>query len=162
MKIWILFAVFGYEFFSISLFLPGHKLRCDFENTSIGTCGSVIPRLREQREAQLSLNFRYVATHFSPKNKAHFFHLGLNQNRFTCKRVLLWKTDGSHVVGHNPHSPKILKNVIIIDTSHCPKWIFSATSGLSSSIKMSSESPTTVEEDSIDKPMLFIHSLKSW
>ena len=59
-----------------------------FANTSTGTGRSVIPRSKENQDAQLSLNFFYAATYSSPKKTRIIFLFGLNQNNSTCKRVL--------------------------------------------------------------------------
>ena len=48
---------------------------CYFENISIGTCRSVIPRLDEYQEAQTVLNFFYVATQFSTRKQGSIFSI---------------------------------------------------------------------------------------
>ena len=55
---WRLFSKFALYFFRFAMF---------FEKPSCGTCRSVIPALKESREAQLILNFPYVATQFWPR-----------------------------------------------------------------------------------------------
>ena len=50
----------------------------------------------------------------------------------------------------NPHSPKFLKNAIIIDISRCSNWRFSKIAGLSSSIKILYRKFTLVDDDSIE------------
>ena len=78
--------------------------------------------------------------------KARFFHSGLNQKRSTLR------TGWLSVLRHNLHSPKILKSAIIFDISRYSNWLFSVTTGLSSSITISEENFTSVEVDSIEKP----------
>ena len=63
---------------------------------------------------------------------------------------------------HNHPSPKIPKNAIKIDTSHCTNCIFLATPGLSLSIKISNESLSPVNKDSVEKPLILILASKSW
>ena len=59
-------------------------------------------------------------------------------------------------------SPKFLKNAnIIIDTSRYSNCLFSATTGLSSSIKIPSESLTLVEADPIEKAFILFLASKS-
>ena len=53
--------------FSITLISLCQELCFYFENTSIGTCRSVIPRLTKYREVQLVMNFLHVETHISRK-----------------------------------------------------------------------------------------------
>ena len=53
--------------FSITLNSLCQELCFYFENTSIGTCRSVIPRLTKYREVQLVMNFLHVETHISRK-----------------------------------------------------------------------------------------------
>ena len=72
----IFFQFLG-EFFS-SPQIPRHrKMQCYFKNISTRTCCSVIPRLTEYREAQLVLNFLYVATHLSPRMQGSIFSFRL-------------------------------------------------------------------------------------
>ena len=85
---------------------------------STATCRSVIPRLREYREAQLILNFLNVATQFSPRMQGSIFSF-----RPPSEAIYLLKsTDLNNrlfcALRHNPHRPKIPKNAITIHKCH--------------------------------------------
>ena len=114
-------------------------MQCSFEKTSTGLCHSVILRLWEYQEAQLVLNFFYVAHHFSPKKQDSVLSFRSQPEIFYRWKSYTWDNWWFCFLGHNPHSPKILKNAIKSDICRYSNWTFSATSSLSSSIKISNE-----------------------
>ena len=130
--------------------------------TSAGTCHSVIPRLREYREAQLVSNFFNVATPFSPKIQDWILSFRSQPELFYLQKSSTLKNRWFCVLCHNPHSPKLLENAIIIDKCRYSNWIFSATRELSSSIKSQMKNLSRVEEDSIGKPLIITLTSKSW
>ena len=133
-------------------------MRCYFKKT----CRFVIPRSREYGKAQLALDFFYVATHFSTTMQGWFFSNKFHQKLSTCRRKLLWKTGRLYVLRLIPHSPKITENAIITDLHCYSNWLFSATTGLSSWIKISIKRLTPVEVDSIEKLLILIFAWKSF
>ena len=78
--------------------------------------------------------------------KTQIVHLCLNQKFHTCNRVLLWKVRGfvSWVIILT--KPQILKNAILNDICRSPNGIFSATTGLNSSTKISKKISYTCRE----------------
>ena len=107
------FSSLWIQFFSPYLSSYGvrnEKLLCYFENTSTGTCRSVIPRLREHQKAQLLLNFLNVATHFCPIKHSSIFHSG----SILLETKVFLENGWFCVLRHNSHSLKILKNVFFL------------------------------------------------
>ena len=101
----------------------------------------MINRLRDYREAQLALNFFYVATHLSPRLKSSILSFRSQSESFYLWKSTLTKNRWFCVLRHNPYSPKILKSAIIIiylviQTDFCQQL----------HVTVSIENVTTVEE----------------
>ena len=148
-QIWTLFSLFGYKFFFITLVSRRWGVAMLVQKHFHRNLPVSDPQIEWTPKCATIIEFPLCCSSLFSDNtitflrqyKAHLFHLGLNQNRFTCKRVLLRKF-GGFVWRENPLSPKTLKNAIIIDTSQRSNWILSAIPGLSSSFKISIESLT--------------------
>ena len=122
----------------------------------------MIPRSKEYRKAQLALDFLYLATHFSTTIQGSLFSFEFQQKLPTCRRLLLWKIGRLYVLRLIPQSPKIPEKAIITDLYCYSNWLFSATTGLSSWIKILIKSFTPVEADSFEKPLILIFAWKSF
>ena len=152
------FPVLGITFLA-TLVCPESKSY--FENTSTGTCRSMIPRLKVNQKAQIVLNFIYVATSFLQKYKAQLIHLGPKKKSCKYTSVLHRKLDGfvlCVIILIVPNFRKVRSSLINLDF----QTFFKETTALISSIRASTKNFTLVQEDWIKKPSFFILVSNSW
>ena len=85
--------------------------------------------------------------------------------RFQSETFYLWKSTNLNsqwffVLRHNAPSQKFRKNAIFFDLTCCSNWLFSATTRLISSCKISIENFTPLGEDLIEKSLDIDHCVK--